>query len=609
MRDVRAVLDGHNGRVHRAWAGWWRGLVVGRHAPLIVGVGLAVAAVAEAVVHALRGPQAGTQDGPLFLLVFALLGLATTLPLALIRTQTAVAAVVIFAAIVVSLVAFQTLTVAGVGAQLVSGYVLGRTGSQRLAVLVSVPFLVLAPVVALDGASVSSTVPYTGGHRAGVELDDTGLGAGSRGSGAAGLAAVGLGSQGAGAGWRAGALVGASVGTAEPDPRAAGSAEPDPRAAGTAEPDPRAAGTADPGSGAALDPGMARTVSRASGPVVGEPGSGEGRPLVSGDGMRLLMLLLACLAPAAAFAGIAQRARGEARENSAATQVIAGTLLEHTARGERARIARELHDVVAHHISMVAVQAETARLAVPGMPAEGAERLSAIGDTARAALTEMRRLLGVLREDASAAELEPQPGLRLRELNDLLDEAREASGSAVRLILRGVPVVLDPGVELAAHRIVQEALTNARRHAPGAAVDVELHYTGEELHLLIRDNGPGLVESPGSTGRRERVMEGHGVMGRHERVGEVRGSVGVRERAGEGRGPVGMREQATEIAMRERAAEGHAWTGGSERAVEGHGLTGMRERAGAVGGRLRAGVAEGGGFMVEAILPGTTSLP
>ena len=90
----------------------------------------------------------------------------------------------------------------------------------------------------------------------------------------------------------------------------------------------------------------------------------------------------------------------DAIEHSAAREAIAGTLLEHTARGERARIARELHDVVAHHISMIAVQAETARLTTPGMPAAGAQRLSAIGDTARAALTEMRRLLGVLREDA-----------------------------------------------------------------------------------------------------------------------------------------------------------------------------------------------------------------
>ena len=169
--------------------------------------------------------------------------------------------------------------------------------------------------------------------------------------------------------------------------------------------------------------------------------------------------------------------RDEARENRAARQVITDTLIEHTARRERARIARELHDVVAHHISMVAVQAESARLAVPGLPPAGAQRLSAIGDTARAALVEMRRLLGVLREDTQldAADRHPQPGLSL--VTELIDEAREASGSATRLILRGAPIPLDPNVELVAYRIVQEALTNARRHAPGAAVDVELTYT------------------------------------------------------------------------------------------------------------------------------------
>ena len=93
------------------------------------------------------------------------------------------------------------------------------------------------------------------------------------------------------------------------------------------------------------------------------------------------LVVLASLAPVAAWAGIARRARSEAVAHSAARQVIAGSLLEHTARGERARISRELHDVVAHHISMIAVQAESARLTTPGMPAAGAQRLSAIGDT------------------------------------------------------------------------------------------------------------------------------------------------------------------------------------------------------------------------------------
>jgi signal transduction histidine kinase len=229
----------------------------------------------------------------------------------------------------------------------------------------------------------------------------------------------------------------------------------------------------------------------------------------------MLTVLLACLAPAAAFAGLAQRARAAALRNAAVRQATAGDLLEHAARGERARIARELHDVVAHHISMIAVQAETARLTTPGMPRAGAQRLAAIGDTARSALTEMRRLLGVLREDTDAdtPDLRPQPGLE--QLNELLDEARNASGSAARLILSGSPARLDPGVELAAYRIVQEALTNARRHAPRAAVDVELHYGDGALNLRIRDNGPGLAADATSSG--------HGLTGMRERAAAVGG--------------------------------------------------------------------------------------
>jgi signal transduction histidine kinase len=248
------------------------------------------------------------------------------------------------------------------------------------------------------------------------------------------------------------------------------------------------------------------------------------RPI--GSEAAVLTILLASLAPAAGWAGVAGRARSEALEHSAARQVIAGTLVEHTARGERARIARELHDVVAHHISMVAVQAESARLTTPGMPAAGAQRLTAIGDTARAALTEMRRLLGVLREDArtDVADRRPQPGLE--QLNDLLDAARDASGTGTRLILRGPPVTLDPGVELAAYRIAQEALTNVRRHAPGAAVDVELYYTDDALRLRIRDNGPGPPPAA--------PAGGHGLPGMHERAAAVGGRLHTGPAAGGG---------------------------------------------------------------------------
>jgi signal transduction histidine kinase len=229
----------------------------------------------------------------------------------------------------------------------------------------------------------------------------------------------------------------------------------------------------------------------------------------------VLTLLLAVLAPAAALGGIAAHLRDEARENRAARELITETLLEHTARGERARIARELHDVVAHHISMVAVQAESARLAIPGLPPAAARRLSAIGDTARSALAEMRQLLGVLREDTQlgGADRQPQPGLGL--VPELIDEARTTSGSATRLILRGAPITVDPNVELVTYRIVQEALTNARRHAPGAAVDVELTYTDDALRLRVRDNGPGPEPSHPSVG--------HGVAGMSERAAAVGG--------------------------------------------------------------------------------------
>ncbi len=191
---------------------------------------------------------------------------------------------------------------------------------------------------------------------------------------------------------------------------------------------------------------------------------------------------------------------------------------------------------------MIAVQAETARLTTAGLPAAGAQRLLAIGDTARAALTEMRRLLGVLREDTRAdiADRQPQPGLQ--QLNELLDEARDASGSGIRLIVRGHMAALDPGVELAAYRIVQEALTNARRHAAGAAVDVELHYTADALRLRVRDNGPGPPPTSPSPSTATPPSGGHGLLG-------------------------------------------------------------MRERAAAVGGDLRTGSAHGGGFVVEAALP------
>jgi signal transduction histidine kinase len=277
---------------------------------------------------------------------------------------------------------------------------------------------------------------------------------------------------------------------------------------------------------------LAAAVSR---PVL--PAAGASGLAWAGVETRVLAVLLATAIPVAVVAATARGAREEGQTYSAVRERAEGMLADHLARGERARIARELHDVVAHHISVIAVQAETARLTTPGLPDAGAQRFAAIGDTARAGLTEMRRLLGVLREDAHLAEpgtptadtpaadmpapdasvpvadRHPQPGLP--QLGDLIDEAREASGSVVRLIVSGPVARLDPGVELAAYRIVQEALTNARRHAPGAAVDVELRYAGDVLRLRIRDNGPGRTDR----------HTGHGLLGMRERAAAAGGSL------------------------------------------------------------------------------------
>jgi signal transduction histidine kinase len=132
----------------------------------------------------------------------------------------------------------------------------------------------------------------------------------------------------------------------------------------------------------------------------------------------------------------------------------------------------------------------------------------------------MRRLLGVLREDTGdgTPDRQPQPGLA--QLGELLDDAREVSGIGARLIVRGWLTSLDPGVELAAYRIVQEALTNARRHAPGAAVDVELDFADDALHLRVRDNGPGPPLAQDG-----QIQAGHGLLGMRERAAAVGGEL------------------------------------------------------------------------------------
>ena len=179
-----------------------------------------------------------------------------------------------------------------------------------------------------------------------------------------------------------------------------------------------------------------------------------------------------------------------------------------TVMEERARIARELHDIVAHHLSVITVESEAARLTSPKISKDAAGRFEAIASTAREALTETRRLLGVLREDtADTADRSPPPGLD--ELDSLIEKA-EATGTPIRLVREGKIAQLPQSLDLAAYRIIQEALTNARRHAPGADVEVELSYRDHEVHLRVRDHGPGAANGA--------LVEGHGLMGMRERA-------------------------------------------------------------------------------------------
>jgi signal transduction histidine kinase len=215
------------------------------------------------------------------------------------------------------------------------------------------------------------------------------------------------------------------------------------------------------------------------------------------------------LVVAAVLIAESTRTRSEAIAALDATQeAMAESVREQTAMEERARIARELHDIVAHHLSVIAVQSETARLTSPKLSADARGRFEAIAATARDALTETRRLLGVLREDVGGeADRTPQPGLD--QLGELIDTARDA-GANIRLILQGKVVALPAGIDLAAYRILQEALTNARRHAPGADVDVEVAYGNDALQLRVRDYGPGPADGE--------LAAGHGLVGMRDRA-------------------------------------------------------------------------------------------
>ncbi len=208
---------------------------------------------------------------------------------------------------------------------------------------------------------------------------------------------------------------------------------------------------------------------------------------------------------------------------------------------ERARIARELHDVVAHHMSLIAVRSETAAYRLEGLPPAARAEFGEISQSSRQALTEMRRLLGVLRSPDEQPSTAPQPGLA--DLGALVAGTR-AAGTPVALAVDGNLTGVPDAVDLSAYRIVQEALSNAARHAPGAPVDLMLRRTRNEVSIRVRN---------------EATVDG------------------------------GDRPAAPA----DTAASGSS----------GQGLRGMRERVAMLHGRLNAEPTEDGGFEVQATLP------
>jgi signal transduction histidine kinase len=175
-------------------------------------------------------------------------------------------------------------------------------------------------------------------------------------------------------------------------------------------------------------------------------------------------------------------------------------------RDERLRIARELHDVVAHALSVIAVQSGTGRLVLDSSPETACDALRAIETTSRTALAEMRRLLTVLRDDDWTEPLGPAPGLG--QLDDLVAET-VAAGLPVRVDVQGERVALPLGVDVAAYRIVQEALTNARKHAHASHVDLGVCYRRDQVSLEVIDDGRGQASEH---------TAGHGLVGMRERV-------------------------------------------------------------------------------------------
>ncbi|GAB3189229.1 signal transduction histidine kinase [Micromonospora palomenae] len=251
----------------------------------------------------------------------------------------------------------------------------------------------------------------------------------------------------------------------------------------------------------------------------------EGVLAVSPGYLLLNNLLIALLSYAVGRAVQARRTSVRAlRERARVAEENQRSLAEQAVADERRRIARELHDVVAHHVSVMGVLATGARRVLRRDPDAADEAIATIEDTSRVTLREMRRLLDVLRTDAEpAADLTPQPGLA--GIETLVEQVREA-GLPVTLHVEGTPGPVEEGVSLTVYRIVQEALTNALKHAGEATAQVRITVADGYLTVEVTDTGRGPGPGP------DRI--GHGLVGMRERVGLYGGTLRTGPRPGGG---------------------------------------------------------------------------
>ncbi len=220
--------------------------------------------------------------------------------------------------------------------------------------------------------------------------------------------------------------------------------------------------------------------------------------------------------------GYVARRADEAQERAARAEREREEEARLAVADERARIARELHDVVGHSVSVMTVQASAARRLLKPHQAKEREALMVVEQTGREALAEMRRMVGVLRRPEEAPALAPQPSLE--HLDKLVAHAREA-GLPVELRIEGAPQPLAAGVDLTAYRLVQEGLTNAIKHARAKRAEVVVRYDDDEVELSVSDDGTGLGTDAGG---------GHGLVGMRERVSVYGGTLEAGPKPGGG---------------------------------------------------------------------------